>query len=98
IVKNTVHKLNPFGKTNVEAEIIDKEIYRHLNSKVAVTSYSLTYQYVDENENTYETKKNVSRQTYKRYENKRSIPIVYRNHHPYDTFITEQSFREYISF
>src|SRR5690625_465592 len=98
IIKNTVHKLNPFGKTNVEAKIIDQEIYRHHGFRVASSAYTITYEYVDENGNAYQTKKNVSRQTYKRYENEHAIPIVYRDHHPYDTFIVNQTFNEYVSF
>lgn len=98
IIKNTVNKLNPFGKTSVEAKIIDREFYRHRGFRVASSAYTITYEYVDENGNAYQTKKSVSRQTYKRYENKDSLSIAYRDHHPYDTFIANQTFNEFVSF
>jgi len=98
IIKNTVNKLNPFGKTSVEAKIIDREFYRHRGFRVASSAYTITYEYVDENGNAYQTKKSVSKQTYKRYENKDSLSIVYRDHHPYDTFIANQTFNEFVSF
>src|SRR5690625_2511689 len=42
IIKNTVNKFNPFGKTNVEAKIIDQEIYRHHGFRVASSAYTIT--------------------------------------------------------
>lgn len=98
VMKNTFHKLNPSGKTSIEAEIIDRKIYRDFRHRVMASRYIITYQYTDESGNVYKTQKDVTSQTYRNYKNKTFIPIAYRNDFPYDTFIAGQTFKEFIYF
>lgn len=97
IGKNAFFKVLPYGKTEVEAEIIDREEDEIRSPKSIIKTYTLTLQYKDEAGTLYETEKDVTGTTYDLYASETFIPITYRNHHPFDTFIGDQSFMEFIS-
>src|SRR5699024_10676640 len=95
--KNILYKTIPYGKTQVEAEIVNRDESVLASPKTVITTYTLTLHYQDDAGTFYETRKDVTRFTYHLYADETSIPITYRNHHPYDIFIADQSFGEWIS-
>lgn len=97
IGKNLFYKVMPYGKTQVEAEIIDRDQDVQRGSRVVIQTYTLTLEYKNETGALYKTRKDVTRKTYDLYVDQRSIPIAYRNSNPLDVFIANQSIREWIS-
>src|SRR5699024_3708419 len=98
VAKNVVYKVIPFGKTDTVAEILDHEKSRSLNPKgPGITTYTLTYQYQDEDGESYKTKKSVSSVTYNFYKDRSFMPILYRSNAPYDTYVDNHSVSEFLS-
>ena len=97
MTKNVVIKVMPVGKESVIADIQDSEVVKSRRYRVLSNTYTLTYTFKDENNESYLTKKDVSSYTYYKYANASNIPISYRKKFPYETFIDRQSVGEVIS-
>ncbi|WP_080876098.1 DUF3592 domain-containing protein [Oceanobacillus timonensis] len=97
IGKNLFYKMNPMGKEEAMAEIIDKEQERTSYGRGVTEKYTFALQYQDQTGTTYKTEKGVSSFTYQLYQNGDEIAITYRIKHPYDTFIKTSKIGEILS-
>lgn len=91
---NVLYKASPFGKTKVEAQIIDRD-YEISYHRFRDSSYHLTLRFQDKEGKTYIVVKEVTRSTYKKYFN--TIPISYRNRNPLDVFVADFSLMSLIN-
>lgn len=97
MAKNIVVKVIPLGKESAIAEIQARDITKSTGIRKISDIYTLTYTFTDENNETYKTKKDVSRYTYNKYEDRMYVPIIYRENFPYESFIDIKSGREVFS-
>lgn len=96
IGRNVFYKINPIVSTPTQAEIMDKEEERG-SFRGSSTKYTFTIQYDDRSGNQYETEKDVSSVTYRKYKVGRYVPIKYVDKNPYNTFIRSTSLGEAIN-
>lgn len=97
MTKNVITSLIPSDKEKAIAEVQDSEIVKHTGRGGGSNTYTLTYTFKDKDNQSYRTKKDVSRYTYHLYANEMFIPILYKKTFPNDTFIDIRSSREVIS-
>lgn len=90
---NLFRKLLPFGKTETEAIIFDRDSHFTFR-KYEDSSYELSVAFKDEAGRTYQVIKDVTRHTYHQYDIGDKLPITYRNANPYDVFIRGTSFQD----
>lgn len=88
---NLVRKLLPFGKTETEALILDRDSYVTYR-KYEDSSYELSVSFEDHAGRAFQVIKNVTGQTYQQYGIGDKLPITYRNANPYDVFVRDFSF------
>lgn len=88
---NLVRKLLPFGKTDTDALILDRDSHVTYR-KYEDSSYELTVTFEDYAGRTFQLIKNVTGQTYQQYGIGDKLPIAYRNANPYDVFVRGNSF------
>ncbi|MDW0113046.1 hypothetical protein QT711_07595 [Sporosarcina saromensis] len=88
---NLLMKLLPFGKTQNEALVLDRDSYvtyrKHEDS-----SYELTLSFQDDAGQSVQVIKDVTRNTYHQYNSGDAVPITFRNANPYDVFIQNTTF------
>jgi len=96
IGRNVFYKINPVLTTHTEAEIMDKEEERG-SFRGTSTKYTFTIQYEDQSGTQYETEKDVSSVTYRKYKVGRYVPIKYVDKNPYNTFIRSTTLGEAIN-
>src|SRR5699024_7232672 len=96
--RNIFYKINPIGKSLVQAEILDKEKEITSAGKAGIReTNTFTLEYGDQSGTSYRTEKDVSSLTYDTYSEGEEIDINYRNQNPYDTFIHFHSIKEAFS-
>lgn len=88
---NLVRKLLPFGKTDTEAVIFDRDSHVTYR-KYEDSSYELTVSFEDQAGRTFQVIKDVTGHTYQQYDIGDKLPITYRNTNPYDVFVRGNSF------
>lgn len=96
IGRNVFYKINPVMTTQTQAEIMEKEEERG-SFRGSSTTYTFTIQYEDQSGIQYESEKDVSSVTYRKYKVGRYVPIKYVDKNPYNTFIRSTSLGEAIN-
>lgn len=89
-MKNLFFKLVPFKQTDKHAVIIDSH-YNYSHHWRSDSYYEFTVQFETETGEVIHAMKEVTYDTFQRYQVGDLLPISYSQHHPYDLFVTEMT-------
>lgn len=95
VALNLVRKVLPFGKTETEALVLDRN-YEISYRKYADSKYEFVISFEDTHGQNFRVIKDVTQYTYQQYSVGDKLPIAYRDANPYDVFVHETSIEDVI--
>lgn len=93
VVLNMLRKVLPFGKTETEAQIVDR-YYELSHRRYKDSEFEFNLSFEDTNGQKIHLTKNVTPHTYEQFQFGDTLPIEYRNANPYDVFVRSTSFTD----